>query len=102
MVWPASGACSCHTIWLRESSTKEQLESLISGRIRIGFARLYKHELEDISSEVVWQEPYVLALPDSHPLAIRSEIALGELKGQPMIMYPRTIQPSLYDSMLSR
>lgn len=86
---------------LRESSTNEQLDSLITGRIRVGFARLYNQEIEDISSKIVWQEPYVLALPVGHLLTKKNQIALGELKNQPMIMYPRKIQPSLYDSMLN-
>jgi DNA-binding transcriptional LysR family regulator len=85
---------------LSESGTNEQIEALKVGRIQVGFARIYQHVLKDICSEVIWQEPYVLALPESHPFAAGGEIALSELKGQPMIMYPRIMQPSLYDSIL--
>ena len=86
---------------LSESLTNEQLESLRSGRIQLGFVRLYHHELQNLCHEIVWREPYILALPESHPLAAKEEIALSELKGQPMIMYARSIQPLLYDSILA-
>jgi DNA-binding transcriptional LysR family regulator len=85
---------------LSELITSEQIESLYSGRIQVGFVRIYHHELKDLCSEIVWQEPYVLALPERHPFAAKRAIALSELKGQPMIMYPRSIQPSLYDNIL--
>ena len=85
---------------LNELSTNEQIESLYAGRIQVGFVRLYRHELNEIECEIVWNEPYVLALPKGHPLAVRRKIALSKLKGQPMIMYPRSIQPLLYDNII--
>ena len=85
---------------LSELSTNEQLEALYSEQIQVGFVRIYHHGLKDLSSEVVWQEPYVLALPEGHHLAQKRRIDLSELDGQPMIMYPRNIQPLLYDSIV--
>jgi DNA-binding transcriptional LysR family regulator len=85
---------------LIELSTNEQLESLYSGQIEVGFARIYHHELKNLCCEVVWHESYVLALPEGHHLETQQRIALSDLKGQPMIMYPRRIQPALYDSII--
>ena len=86
---------------LSELLTNEQLESLYSGRIQVGFVRVYHHDLQDLCHEIVWREPYVLALPEKHPLAAKEEVALSELKGEPMIMYSRGIQPALYDAILA-
>lgn len=85
---------------IRELITNKQIEYLNSGQIQVGFARIYHHELKELSHKIVWREPYVLAVPETHPFMSKRSIFLHELKGQAMIMYPRSVQPLLYDTIV--
>lgn len=46
-------------------------------------------------------EPFVLALPSSHPLAARSEIRITDLTGEPLLIAPRNIGPSIHDRFIA-
>ncbi|CDN53980.1 HTH-type transcriptional regulator AlsR [Neorhizobium galegae bv. officinalis bv. officinalis str. HAMBI 1141] len=46
-------------------------------------------------------EHLVLALPESHPLAVRTEIRLSDLAGEPFLLAPRSIGPSIYDRVIA-
>ena len=89
------------TLGLTESGTSRQIEDLYAGRIQVGFVRLYRHKPDGLSAQVLRQEPYVLAVPGDHPLAGQNKVALSQLKNEPFIMYPRSVQPQLYDSMMA-
>ena len=89
------------TLGLTEAGTSRQIEDLYAGRIQVGFVRLYRHKPDGLSAQVIRQEPYVLAVPSDHPLAGQKKVALSQLKNQPFIMYPRSVQPQLYDSMMT-
>jgi len=89
------------TLGLTESGTRRQIEDLYAGRIQIGFARLYRHRPEGLAAQVIWREPYMLAVPGDHPLACQKSVVLSHLKKESFIMYPRTLQPQLYDSMIA-
>lgn len=45
-------------------------------------------------------EELVLALPASSPLAELTEVPIGALEGQPVIGWPRTVGPYLYDRLI--
>lgn len=47
----------------------------------------------------VAQEPLVLALPESHPLAQRKTLRLQDVWAQPVVSFPQRIAPSLYDAI---
>ena len=87
---------------LNQAGTNDPLEDLRSGRIQVGFVRIFHHELKGVEAKIVWREPYVLALPRGHLLTKRPRIGLKHLKGQPMIMYPRNIQPALFDAIMEQ
>lgn len=44
-------------------------------------------------------EPLVLAMPQAHPLASQSRLALPALLREPLVMFPRRILPSLHDAL---
>lgn len=89
------------TLTLTESGTRRQIEDLYAGRIQVGFARLYRHEPAGLADLVIRRESYVLAVPCDHPLAGKKKVVLSQLKNEPFIMYPRSVQPQLYDSMMA-
>jgi DNA-binding transcriptional LysR family regulator len=74
--------------------------SLVTGAIDLailhpplGHPDLVVHPLPD--------EPLMLALPESHPLAAMKEIPIAALDGEPMLIAPRSIGPSIYDRMIA-
>jgi DNA-binding transcriptional LysR family regulator len=87
------------SLTLSEMSTNAQLEALRTGRLHVGFPRLYQHDLRGLGSEVVLREPYMLAVPSRHPLASRKRIPLRALEGVNLVMSPRPIQPRIYDAI---
>jgi DNA-binding transcriptional LysR family regulator len=50
-----------------------------------------------VVSETVFREPLVAALHASHPLASTRRIALGALRGEPMVLFPRHLAPEFHD-----
>ena len=84
---------------LREMTTNEQLQRLREGQIDIGFIR---PPVEDgVNSEIVFREPLIVALPQTHHLADRAHVELRELSTEPFIMFPRSLAPGLYDPIVS-
>nr|WP_319492283.1 LysR substrate-binding domain-containing protein [uncultured Desulfobacter sp.] len=86
---------------LTESGTSRQIEDLYAGRIQVGFVRLYRHKPDGLTAQIIRQEQYVLAVPSDHPFARQKKVALSQLKNEPFIMYPRSVQPQLYDTMMA-
>ena len=83
---------------LRELTTNEQLQRLREGRIDIGFVR---PPVEDkINSEIVFREPLILALPETHAMAKCDRVQLRSLKDEPFILFPRSLAPGLYDPIV--
>ena len=74
-------------IALHNLNKDQQLQALRERRLTIGFNRLVPEDPE-LAIETVLREPLVVALPERHALAARERIALAELDGLPMILYP--------------
>ncbi|WP_375460686.1 LysR family transcriptional regulator [uncultured Enterovirga sp.] len=80
------------SVQLREMTILAQVGALRAGEIDVGILRLLP-DVQDLSSEVVLREPFLLALPQGHPLASRRGITLRQLAGEPLIMFPRETSP---------
>ncbi|MBE9095292.1 LysR family transcriptional regulator [Tychonema sp. LEGE 07203] len=85
---------------LHELTTNEQLQRLRCGRIDLGFVRPPVEE-DGINSEIVFREPLMVALPETHPLTDRPFVELRELSGEPFISFGRSQAPGLYDAIVS-
>lgn len=85
---------------------KETASSEIVKALRIGTADLGLLRGEDRDPEVrtllQWKEPMVAILPKDHPFGRYSRIALGALKGEPFVFFPREIGPSLHDDVFKQ
>lgn len=76
-----------HRIELIEYTTKEQVETLLSGLVDFGLVREpIRHS--QIKVQTLFSEPYALAAPTSWRLGSRNPICVGNLEGRPMIYYP--------------
>ena len=70
---------------------------LRSGEIDVAFVRLPMEQTEDIRLIVVGEEPYVLALPRTHPLARRRKVSIHDLGRDGWVVFPRALNPGQYD-----
>jgi len=86
------------TLRLHELGTSEQLRQLEDGRLDVGFVRVPRARPE-LTFETVLEEPVVAALPDTHRLAQRSLLALGDLEGEPLVLLTRAGAPGLREAL---
>jgi DNA-binding transcriptional LysR family regulator len=77
----------------------EQLRALRERRITVGFNRFFGEE-PDLTSEVIQTELMSVVLPETHPLAKRSSLALAEIAREPLILYPRRPRPGFIDYLM--
>lgn len=66
---------------------QEQLDSLRTGRIGVGFNRFVNTE-PGIAVELVRKEPVMVALRSDHPLAKLDAIPFARLANEPLILFP--------------
>ncbi|MEG3863168.1 LysR family transcriptional regulator [Microcoleus sp. herbarium12] len=93
--------CPAVKLELHELTTNEQLQRLRFGQIDIGFVRPPIEE-DAINSEIVFREPLIVALPETHPAADSGAfVELRELSAEPFILFPRSQAPGLYDAIVS-
>ncbi|MDG9882120.1 LysR family transcriptional regulator [Pseudomonas putida CSV86] len=74
---------------IAQLSSEGQLEELVDGRLDIGLLRLpVLRQHEGLCVEPLFQEPLLLAVADTHPLAHHNSIRLADLSDQPFISIP--------------
>lgn len=70
---------------LVEQKTEELLSDLREGRIDAGLlARV--DGMDDLECAVVLEDPFVVAAPESHPLARKKSVTLRELEGESVLL----------------
>jgi len=85
---------------LRELTTVQQLQWVVEGNIDVGFVRP-PVDLPGLESEVIFQEPLMVALPECHPLCQDKTVAVRSLMNEFFIQFPRVLAPGLYDPIIS-
>ncbi|MCB9497397.1 MAG: LysR family transcriptional regulator [Fibrobacteria bacterium] len=70
---------------LREEPTRQLVESIKSGRIDAGILAL-PLEIPGLDSAELWDEPFLLALPATHPLSSRPSVALPVLEEMELLL----------------
>lgn len=86
---------------LIEMFTGEQVDALKGGRIDVGFGRL-RFDDTRLLREVLLEESMIVALPDSHPLALeQAPLTLAALANETLIIYPSQPRPSYADQQLA-
>lgn len=83
---------------LSEQPSARQVEALGSEEIDVGFVRIPAPE-EGLSFQTVLREPFVAALPASHALAERGEVAVSALAEEDFILFPRQLGAGLFDQV---
>lgn len=70
---------------LVEEKSDELLERLRDGRLDAALLALPVHD-DQLHTELLFEEPFVLAVPENHPLAPRQALTLDELVEQPLLL----------------
>lgn len=81
-------------------STSEQLPMLRNDRLDVVFVRLFGHDVDGLEQMTFLREPYVLALPEGHPLGGQERVDIRQLQDVPMVFNQRIAQPALYRSLM--
>ena len=89
------------TLTLQEMSTLGQIDAIAGRELDLGLVRPPETTLpEAVELTVLRRDPLVLVLPLAHPLAAKQSIAVRDLQGQPLVMYPESagtgIHPQIF------
>jgi DNA-binding transcriptional LysR family regulator len=85
---------------LREFTTSTLVDAIRQGAVDVGFLR-DAGPTDGLSVESLLRERYIVALPETHPLAKRKKIALAKLKGEPLVLFPRNLGPLAWDKTIA-
>lgn len=83
----------------REGSTLEQITALKAGDLDAGFFLATLND-EALESVILWSEPFVLVLSETHPLARLESVPVRALDGERLMVNARSISPGTYDYIL--
>src|SRR3954452_8651758 len=78
---------------LRQVSLEDPTQGLADGGADVSFVWLPLPDQDRYAWTVVAEEPRLVALPESHPLAARPEIDFTDLAGEPFLALPETAGP---------
>ncbi|WP_436874200.1 LysR family transcriptional regulator [Kosakonia sacchari] len=84
-------------LYQKEDNMATLMQELEEGLIDVAFVRLPCENSKMFNLKLIDEEPMVLALHRSHPLAAKADISLNELQQTPCIIFPQQVAPGLYE-----
>lgn len=84
---------------LQAMRTDEQFAQLVDGEIDLGLAHRAAPPELHLQSQRIHSEPFLLALPEDHPLARHRTVSLPRLTDTPFILVSRATSPIGHDLM---
>jgi len=85
---------------LHEMEKDEQIAALFARQIQVGLLRPPINSFE-LCSEIILQEPLLLALPSQHQLVSKAQISIHDLVNETFVLQPRHWTLGLYDHVMS-
>lgn len=85
---------------LEEANTTRLVDGLGEGTLDAVFLRPGSAGADGFQLRLLSEEPMVVALPASHPAASRDQIDLADLAGDPLVLFPRAVGPTLFDTIV--
>lgn len=84
-----------------ESNTSMLLARLRAGAIDLAFVRPPLSDTDGLKFEPLVKEPILMAVPAGHPIAPLKSASLSALAQDCIILFTRTINPAVYDAILT-
>ncbi len=87
-------------LMLEEANTTRLTAGLDDGTLDIAFQRPESADGRELQLRLLSEEPMMLALPMGHAMVDENEIDLAQLAKDPFILFPRSVGPVLYDTII--
>jgi DNA-binding transcriptional LysR family regulator len=84
---------------LTETASSEIVKALRAGSADLGLIRGEDRD-PDVRTLLQWKEPMVAILPPDHAFRSVSRVALGALRDEPFVLFPREVGPSFHEEVL--
>ena len=84
---------------LEEMDNLDQVESVLSRRVDIGFVRLERVP-DSLSRLPLLTEPFCLVVPDNHELTYRRFRKIDQLQEENFILFEKAYSPSYYEKVM--
>lgn len=81
----------------KEDNMATLMQELDEGLIDVAFVRLPCENSKIFNLKLIDEEPMLIALHRSHPLADEADLSLSELCDTPLVIFPQTVAPGLYE-----
>jgi DNA-binding transcriptional LysR family regulator len=85
---------------LHDMTSDEQVQAMKENKLDVGLLRPPVPGAESLSLQIVFREPFVVALPENHPLARQKSIDIKDLVQESFLMVPRSLGPGYYDQII--
>ena len=85
---------------LEEANTTRLVEGLKEGTLDAVFLRPGASGIDGFQLRLLSEEPMMVALPVSHPAAKDVTVDLVDLAADPLLLFPREVGPTLYDTII--
>jgi DNA-binding transcriptional LysR family regulator len=82
---------------LRGSFSKAQVDLLTAGQLDAGLLFSPFAPAPGLTAEILRREPFVVGLVRGHRLAHRRSMSLDDVRSEPIIWWPRALNPALFD-----
>lgn len=83
-----------------EETSDRLIEGVINQRLDAAFI-LYRPTNPLLRTLPVRSEPMGVVLPSDHALAVQDQVALHQLRGETLVLFPRAMNPVMHDEILA-
>ncbi|MCW2695111.1 MAG: hypothetical protein JWR62_196 [Modestobacter sp.] len=84
-----------------ESTSRTTVERIASRSLHFAFTRLPVEPRPDLTTEVISEEPVLLAVPQGHRLTRQESVTVADLADEDLILIDRKVEPELHDYYVS-
>ncbi|HEX2042122.1 MAG TPA: LysR substrate-binding domain-containing protein [Acidimicrobiales bacterium] len=96
----ARAACPETNLVIRQLAQAEQVPALVNRRVDVVLGRLTEPLTAEVASMPLRDERLIAILPAHHPLARAPVVMLADLRSEPFVMFPRYMEPVVFDNYL--
>lgn len=90
------------SVRLESAWTARNLEMLRAGEVDVAFVRMPLIDPGELHVMSLGHTEMVAALPQAHPLARRRALDVADLRGLPVVLWPRQQAPGYFESLIAQ